>query len=403
MTLPQSLTPLFKSWRMALLLAISLAALFWLQPSSPVRGLQMAVPLASLLMTVLVWLLCYKGMGQLSQPRSLNIVVAVIVGLFVLLKTEALTQGLSAALRAINGQNTSQAAASDVMWLGFSYIAFRLIHVLRDKASGRLPALNLPEFVTYVLFAPTLLAGPIDRAERFAKELRATFKPNWPDLLAGGQRLFIGAFKKFALADTLALIALNEHNASQATSAWGAWLLVYAYALRLYFDFSGYSDMAIGAARLVGLKLPENFNAPYLKPNLTVFWNNWHMTLSQWFRAYWFNPLSRWLRGRQLSTPTMILICQSSTMLLIGLWHGITWNFVAWGAWHAVGLFSHNRWADFAKQREWVLEGRAQQLAAVAGAIATFHFVALGWVWFALPSLALSWQVLGRLLGMPLG
>ena len=86
-------------------------------------------------------------------------------------------------------------------------------------------------------------------------------------------------------------------------------------------------------------------------------------------------------------------------MLLIGLWHGITLNFVVWGAWHAIGLFIHNRWVDFAKQREWVLEGRAQQLAAVAGAVATFHFVALGWVWFALPSLALSWQVLGRLVG----
>ena len=111
-------------------------------------------------------------------------------------------------------------------------------------------------------------------------------------------------------------------------------VLLYAYAWRLYLDFSGYTDIAIGLGRLFGVRLPENFERPYLKPNLTTFWNSWHITLAQWFRAYFFNQLTRALRSRPRPLPAalIILIGQVGTMLLIGLWHGVTWNFVAWGA-----------------------------------------------------------------------
>jgi len=166
------------------------------------------------------------------------------------------------------------------------------------------------------------------------------------------------------------------------------------------FDFSGYTDIAIGLGRLLGIKLPENFKAPYLKPNLTQFWNNWHMTLTQWFRAYFFNPVTRALRSgkKKFSIPSIVFITQMGTMVLIGLWHGVTWNFVAWGVWHGLGLFVHNRWSEWTKGRFATLPMGWQKALNVGGVLLTFHFVAIGWVFFALPSLTVSGQFLQRLI-----
>jgi D-alanyl-lipoteichoic acid acyltransferase DltB (MBOAT superfamily) len=206
------------------------------------------------------------------------------------------------------------------------------------------------------------------------------------------------------LADTLAIFSLDPANALQVNSPMWMWLLLYAYALRLYLDFSGYTDIAIGLGRLLGIRLPENFNAPYLKTNLTGFWNAWHITLAQWFRAYFFNPLTRWLRTHPAKPPiwAIILVGQTGVMLLIGLWHGLTWNFALWGLWHAAGLFVHNRWSEWQRARGWTAPARPwqQRVLAAGGWLLTFNFVSLGWVWFALPDLQSSLHVLQALLGM---
>jgi D-alanyl-lipoteichoic acid acyltransferase DltB (MBOAT superfamily) len=173
-------------------------------------------------------------------------------------------------------------------------------------------------------------------------------------------------------------------------------VLLYAYAFQIYFDFSGYTDIAIGLGRLLGIKLPENFKAPYLKPNLTQFWNNWHMTLTQWIRAYFFNPVTRSLRSakKPLPIPVIIFITQVATMLLIGLWHGVTWNFALWGLWHGLGLFAHNRWSELTRVRFAALSLGWQKVLNVGGMLLTFNFVALGWVFFALPQLSISFHFL---------
>jgi alginate O-acetyltransferase complex protein AlgI len=210
-----------------------------------------------------------------------------------------------------------------------------------------------------------------------------------------------GILKKFVIADSLAILALNETNAAQVASPFWVWVLLYAYAFRIFFDFSGYTDIAIGLSQLLGIRLPENFDRPYLRPNLTAFWNSWHITLALWFRAYFFNPLTRLLRGRALPTLTVIFLAQMSTMLLIGLWHGVSLNFAAWGAWHGLGLFIHNRWSTWGRGRFTFLETspRLQGVANAAGIMLTFHYVVLGWVWFALPGPGLSWNVLRKLFG----
>jgi D-alanyl-lipoteichoic acid acyltransferase DltB (MBOAT superfamily) len=444
--------------------ALSLLAVFWLQPFSPIRHLDFWLACATLGLTLFIWLLTrsrpftfqrqdWIAAGVLAggvtlagllryfeplccltaspPPPIQTILLALLavgliacastrwlpsnrlalaggVGLlllaFIVLKSEPLSAWLSAALRALNGQRTALAAAADIRWLGFSYLAFRLLHVLRDRQSGKPIDLSLREFVTYVVFFPALTAGPIDRGPRFAQDLRKPFQLTGSALAQAGERLFLGISKKFILADTLALLALNEVNATQVGAPGWTWLLTYAYALRIFFDFSGYTDIAIGIGLLFGIRLPENFAQPYLKPNLTAFWNSWHITLAQWFRAYFFNPFTRTLRSarRPLPLPAMVFLVQISTMLLIGLWHGITWNFLIWGAWHGVGLFIHNRWSEFLKPRldPARLASWQERLLDGAGLVLTFHYVTLGWLWFALPTPQLSWQVLLRLFGI---
>ncbi|HEX2696787.1 MAG TPA: MBOAT family O-acyltransferase, partial [Anaerolineales bacterium] len=247
-------------------------------------------------------------------------------------------------------------------------------------------------------------AGPIDRAERFTKELRAPLSLSNEDWIDAGTRFFVGLFKKFVVADLLAVISLNDVLVSQVKTAGWMWVFLYAYALRIYFDFSGYTDIAIGMGRLMGIRLPENFAAPYLKPNLTQFWNSWHMTLTQWFRTYFFNPLTRALRSAEQSLPVwlIIFVTQISTMVLIGLWHGVTAGFALWGLWHGLGLFIQNRWSELVRNRMPVwTQTRGGQLAMnVIGVFLTFNFVALGWLFFTLSTPAIAWQAMLKLFGL---
>jgi D-alanyl-lipoteichoic acid acyltransferase DltB (MBOAT superfamily) len=315
-------------------------------------------------------------------------------------------------MRAMTGQSVELASSLDIPWLGFSFLAFRLLHMLRDYQGGKLPANTLGEAMTFNLFFPTYTAGPIDRLPRYTNELRQVAAPldktarlqnNSTNLLQGGQRLVWGLFKKFVLADSLALIALSPQNASQVESTLWMWLMLYAYALRLYFDFAGYTDIAIGLGNIMGFRLPENFDRPYLKGYLTAFWNSWHITLAQWFRAYYFNPLTRGLRSSSahLSPWIVILIGQFSTMLLIGLWHGLTWNFFLWGAWHGLGLFVHNRWLDWTRLHLNTHTARPPWawLTNLGSWALTFNFVSLGWVWFVMPDPQTAGQVMLKLFG----
>lgn len=336
-----------------------------------------------------------------NNPRLASAFFILFIVLLLIIKTEPLARGVSAMIRSALGRDVSLASAGDVQWLGFSYIAFRLMHILRERSNPRFPKLTLRETITYVIFFPAFSAGPIDRADRFVKDTRAPLAESAPDVVEGGRRIMIGAFKKFVIADTLAIISLNGLNAAQVLTPFWTWMLLYAFTLRIYFDFSGYTDIAVGVGCIMGIKLPENFDAPYFKSDLTTFWNSWHITLTQWIRSYFFNPLTRALRSQSMAMPLIIIIGQLGTMLLIGLWHGVTWNFVVWGLWHGVGLYIHNRYLDIMKPRLAALEDRPQlkQLADVLGMLITFHYVALGWVWFALPNMELSLKVFAKLLG----
>jgi D-alanyl-lipoteichoic acid acyltransferase DltB (MBOAT superfamily) len=461
-----------KRWRGWGMLIGSVLAIFWMQPSTPVRNLDFWFPIASIALTVFVWgvtqsrqaggnrlnlfaslvivgsvlavaLTRYTGpaccLTPTRPPDMLQVVLLLgvvalaasipyylfpnnrflptatilfILVLFILIKTEPLARSTSAFLRTTTGQSVELASMIDLPWLGFSFLAFRLLHVLRDHQTGILPGYSLGEFVTYAIFFPAYTAGPIDRSQRFMGDLRknttigllvAEGQMDRAYLFHGGERIIIGLFKKFVIADSLALFALNSQNATQVNSTTWMWVVLYAYSLRIYFDFAGYTDIAIGMGQLMGIRLPENFNRPYLKQNITQFWNSWHITLAQWFRAYFFNPFMRALRANPKKFPTwmIILIGQLCTMLLIGLWHGITWNFAIWGAWHGLGLFTHNRWSNWIRPHFNNKEIRPgySRLLQFGGWLITFNFVTLGWVWFALPSVSSALSVFQKLFG----
>jgi alginate O-acetyltransferase complex protein AlgI len=451
-----------QQWRGWLLLIASVFAIYWLQPFTSIRQLDFILPTATLVLAITCWLfvrpakqpsredgitlavifglvllvsstrylipelrltsrppdtpimlvaLLVIGGVVASASRLLRawrlaqtLLILVIIAIFILIKSEPLATGLSTLLRGWNGQDVSLASPLDLSWLGFSYVAFRLIHTLRDQQTGQLPALTLREYLTYVIFFPAYTAGPIDRAERFVVDYRALPKLDAPRLFEGTNRIIIGLLKKFVIADSLALIALDADRAAQATSPGGLWLLLYAYAFRLFFDFSGYSDIAISIGILYGIRLPENFNRPYLKNNIAAFWQSWHMTLSGWVRFYVFSPLSRWFLGRENRPPValILLVSHLATMIIIGLWHGITWAFFVWGLWHGIGLFVHKMWSD--RTRKWYIRLKQrphlQRLWTITGILLTFHYVLLGWVWFALPDFDSALMTMRRLFGL---
>ncbi|MGH2582092.1 MAG: MBOAT family O-acyltransferase [Anaerolineales bacterium] len=428
-----------RSW---LLFIASVLATFWLQPASAIRNLAFVLPTLSLGLAVLIWAITAPRENRFllqdklaaaalmaialflsatryvdplccltaARPPQIELVALLVIALaaigllayrflrgqtfalhsftvfllliLAILKSEPLAQGVSVFLRNLTGQDPSLASSLDFGWLGFSYISFRLVHVLRDRVAGRLSSIGLRDFVTYIVFFPALTAGPIERVERFVPQLAPQFVLEWGALLAAGKRLLAGLFMKFVLADALAFFALNPVNVYQVNSTAWSWVLLVAYSFRIFFDFAGYTHIAIGLGLLFGVPLPENFDRPYLKSNITGFWNSWHMTLANWFRAYYFNPVTRYLRYRNLPVALIIAFGQLTTMALIGLWHGITWNFLIWGLWHGVGLFVHNQWQQFAKTRQLIKHARLSQ---GLGALTTFAFVTLGWVWFALP------------------
>ncbi|MCB9452546.1 MAG: MBOAT family protein [Anaerolineaceae bacterium] len=453
------------TWRGWVLFIVSTLAVYWLQSPIFVRWLDFLLPTLTLLLVVASWYLTrtdeqsiqredktafavlvalLSGLALLrflpaslrflvvSRPPppeivlGLGVIVAILavvigrshfrltilflllVGVFVILKTDPLAAWVSEQLRRLTEQDITQASALDLNWLGFSYVAFRLLHTVRDRQTGLLPTLSLREYVTYVVFFPSFIAGPIDRAERFIEDYRAL--PAQPRLLSaqfveGSTRIMLGLFKKFVIADTLAQgLALNTVNAQQIHSVGGSWLLLYGYALRLFFDFSGYSDIAIGVGLMFGVRLPENFTRPYTRTNITAFWQSWHITLSNWARFYIFSPLSRaLLRSKPRPSPTLIVLSsQLATMVMIGLWHGITPNFLIWGVWHGVGLFIHKQWTDRTRPLYRRINPNPAQRAIANGAawFLTFHFVVLGWVWFAMPDFGQAINVFRQLLGV---
>jgi alginate O-acetyltransferase complex protein AlgI len=404
-TAPPEARGLRANWpALAVLVGVILLVLFsaaqpWVK--FPTAG---SLKLVAIALVVLVGLTAGLSLLKIQSRFILTVFALGLLAIFVFLKSPWLSEQLLTFAAHLRGRTFESKTQFTIAWLGYSYISFRLLHTIRDRQSGVLPAVGLAEYVNYVIFFPSFTAGPIDRLERFVKELRAPLPLSNEDWLFAGQRLAMGLFKKFFVADILALVSITDRLVSQTRTPGWLWFALCAYSFRIYFDFSGYTDIAIGMARLMGIRLPENFAAPFLKSNLTQFWSSWHMTLTRWFRSYFFNPFTRLLRTSKLVLPTwaIILLTQVSTMLLIGLWHGITWNFAWWGLWHGLGLFFQNRWSNFVRLRfpDWGTAPVSRPFLHAGGVLLTFGYFTLGMIFFALSTPQLSFVALLKLFGI---
>ena len=289
-----------------------------------------------------------------------------------------------------------------VLPVGISFYAFNSIAFAIDAYHRRVkPACQWLDYFNMITFFPALLGGPIVRGANFLPQMGRDIGPTKSRLVLGGGIFLQGLAKKMLLADRLATISNPIFADPQIYSTASVWLGLLAYSLQIYCDFSGYSDMAIGTAKMIGFDLPENFNLPYLSTNIAEFWRRWHISLSTWFRDYVFLPLayasSRRLDRMGLSARKGNMASYTGatllTMLLCGLWHGAGWTFVLWGGLHGAALVVHRSRLQ-AKGR------KKRARSPVASWLATQLFVTLAWVLFRSPSLATASIVYKKLFGM---
>jgi len=276
--------------------------------------------------------------------------------------------------------------------LGVSFFIFHAISLMMDAWRGKLKQrIRLQDALLYVAFFPQLIAGPILRASNFLPQLQMRRDPAAIRVNRALLLIVAGLFKKVVISNLLATRLVEQVFAAPQTFSRGDLLLaIYGYAAQIYCDFSGYTDIAIGCAMLLGYRFPRNFNAPYAAANPQDFWRRWHISLSTWLRDYLYIPL-----GGSRGTAWRTCVNLTITMLLGGLWHGAAWTFVMWGALHGFYLIAHRAWASIS----WAPLVRLRQTTAWrwVSCLLLFHAVCLGWVFFRSPSFAIAFTILRRL------
>jgi len=301
-------------------------------------------------------------------------------------------QSLQDALRAA-GASTSFPVLSIVLPVGISFYTFEAISYTVDVYRGKIRAeRNLDHFLLFILFFPHLVAGPIVRAADFLPQAMRPKHLTWPRFTVGARLVLLGLFKKMVIADRMALFVDPVFADPGRFDTAVVWLAVVAYAIQVYCDFSGYTDIALGTARLLGYRLALNFNMPFASPNMSEFWRRWHMSLSNWIRDYIYIPLGG-SRGTIVRTSLNLLIA----MTLCGLWHGANWTFVVWGALNGLYLIVHRLFREAARGMTEV-HSLLESLPGTAFRIAlTFSAFALSLVLFRSPTFSTAASMFERL------
>ena len=283
---------------------------------------------------------------------------------------------------------TTHASWGIVLPLGISFFTFQKISYLVDLRRGNRHVYGLLEFAAFVTFFPQLIAGPLVRHNEIIPQfpLNPRRPAVWENLARGGALFLIGLAKKAAVADTVAMVCdpiYARVAAGAQPSLAEAWVAAGTYTLQIYFDFSGYSDMAVGLALMFGLRLPLNFAAPYRAASIREFWRRWHMTLSRFLRDYVYIPLGGNRAGHGRQAVNVV-----ATMLLGGLWHGAAWTFVVWGGLHGLALAVNSAW-----------DRAGLRMPRLAGWVLTILFVLLGWVLFRSPDFATAARIFAGMAG----
>jgi D-alanyl-lipoteichoic acid acyltransferase DltB (MBOAT superfamily) len=345
------------------------------------------------------WLLG-NAIARASSPsrRKLWLTATVILNLGVLAVFKYFDFGIESATAALAalGFHPPEVALRIALPIGISFFTFESMSYVMDVYRGDIePHPSYLEYLTFVAFFPHLVAGPIVRPRDLLPQLA---RPARFVAAEGSEALFliaVGLVKKVAIGDYLAVNLVDRvFDAPLQYSALECYAAVLGYALQIYCDFSGYTDIAIGSALLLGVRFPKNFDAPYKAENIAEFWRRWHMSLSTWLRDYLYVPLGGNRKGPGRTYVNLIL-----TMLLGGLWHGANWTFVAWGGLHGAALAITRFLKNLRGESNAECEPRTALAHAVkAGKVlVTFHFVLLTWVLFRAETFGHAWTFLGRL------
>jgi alginate O-acetyltransferase complex protein AlgI len=318
--------------------------------------------------------------GDRTRRAMVALSVAVNLGILAYFKYRAFALDSVSHVTHWLGWSIPVPTAQAFLPLGISFYTFEAISYVVDVYRGRTaPVRNPLDYALYILFFPHLVAGPIVRAHDFLPQLWRPKRFDWPRFQAGAQLFLIGLFKKSVIADQVAQCVDPVFADPARFGSTALWLAVLGYAIQIYCDFSGYTDMALGLAHTLGFKLPNNFNAPYLATSPADFWRRWHISLSRWLRDYLYIPLGGNRRG-----PVRTMVNLFVTMLLGGLWHGANWTFVIWGAYHGM-LLAIQRLMPAAWDRP---------AFKPVGAVVTFLAVCVGWVFFRAQTLADAGKIL---------
>lgn len=280
-----------------------------------------------------------------------------------------------------------------VLPIGISFFTFTQIAFLVDAYHDKAKEYRFTYYVLFVTYFPHLIAGPVLHHKEMMPQfdIDRNYRPRLANFQIGLAIFIIGLCKKVLIADSLAGYAAPVFAPGASPSLFLAWGGLLAYTFQLYFDFSGYSDMAIGLSRLFGVKLPLNFNSPYKAANITDFWRRWHMTLSRFLRDYLYIPLGGNRQGPWRHQLNLLI-----TMLLGGLWHGAGWTFVVWGGLHGLYLVINHGWHSIKRRLGW---GNGGRLGTIAGVLLTFFCVNIAWVFFRAPDIGTAFSVLDGLFG----
>lgn len=398
---------LFNSWQFAIYFIVVTAAYFAL----PYRARWVLLLAASCyfymafipvyILILLFTILIDYGAGILienaqGERRRFYLICSVIanVGVLAIFKYFNFLNGNFAALASAIGWNYPVENLAIILPIGLSFHTFQSLSYTIEVYRGRHKAeRHLGLFALYVMFYPQLVAGPIERPQNVLPQFHEQHDFDYDRVTSGLKLMAWGLFKKVVIADRLAVVVNAVYGDPSSHTSFALIMATYFFAYQIYCDFSGYSDIALGAARVMGFRLMENFNQPYLSQSVSEFWRRWHISLSTWFRDYLYIPLGgnrvakwRWYLN------TMIVFMVS------GLWHGASWNFVIWGALHGLyivgavligGLLSRTVSVPQSGPLAWT--------SRAFNTLLTFHLVAFAWIFFRAANLSDAWYIVTHL------